>query len=220
MNNLATVKTTNLTVVRNAPLTEMTDAELVVLCQNNNERAFDILFKRHQRLVSGMLGKLAPDWNDSADLSQEVFIRMWRGISKLENPKAFKSWMCQIVTHLFYDELRKSPRRSPAISLDHSIFADDENDGVTRDIADYSAGPEELMQRKDTHRMVETAIDSLPEAFRTAIILRDLEDMTYEEISVVTKTDIGTVKSRISRARTKVQRVLQPQFGADRKLSA
>jgi RNA polymerase sigma-70 factor (ECF subfamily) len=220
MNNLANSKSTTLTIVRHAPLTEMTDAELVVHCQNKNERAFDVLFKRHQRLVNGMLRKLAPDWNDTADLSQEVFIRMWRGISKLQNPRAYQSWMCQIVTHLFYDELRKSPRRSTAISLDHSLFADDDNDGLTRDIADYSAGPEELMQRKDIHRLVESAIDSLPETFRTAIILRDLEDMTYEEISIATKTDIGTVKSRISRARTKVQRVLQPQFGADRKLSA
>jgi RNA polymerase sigma-70 factor, ECF subfamily len=151
---------------------------------SSNSYAKTTNLTRHQRLVSGMLGKLAPDWHDSADLSQEVFIRMWRGISKLQNPKAFKSWMCQIVTHLFYDELRKSLRRSPAISLDHSIFAEDENDGATRDI------------------------------------LRDLEDMTYEEISAATKTDIGTVKSRISRARTKVQRVLQPHFGAGRKLSA
>ena len=209
-----------LSIVRNAPLTELADHELVLLCQQNNERAFDVLFKRHQLLVRGMLNKVAPDWNESADLAQEVFIRMWRSIAKLQEPKAFKSWMCQIVTHLFYDELRKPHRRVQAISLSEPLFAADESEGATRDIADFSAGPEELMQRKDTYRAIASAIESLPDAFRIAITLRDLEDMTYEDISVATATDIGTVKSRISRARIKIQRVLQPQFGADRKRSA
>lgn len=220
MNIIANSPNAKLTVLRNVPLADLSDPELVVRCQNNDMRAFDVLMKRHQRMVSGMLSKLAPDWNDSADLSQEVFIRVWRGIGKLQNPKAFKSWMCQIVTHLFYDELRKSPRRSPALSLDQAMFGDDDQENVTRDVEDLSAGPEELMQRKDTHELVKSAIDTLPETFRTAMVLRDLEDMTYEEISVATATDIGTVKSRISRARTKVQKVLQPHFGADKKLSA
>jgi RNA polymerase sigma-70 factor (ECF subfamily) len=220
MNTIAKSTATNLTVMRNVPLSELTDAELAVLCQNDHARAFDVLMKRHHKLVQGMLAKLAPDWNDSADLSQEVFIREWRGIGKLQNPKAFKSWMCQIVTHLFYDELRKSPRRSPALSLDQALYGDDDKEGPTRDIPDLSAGPEELLQRKDTHKLVKSAIETLPETFRTAMVLRDLEDMTYEEISVATATDVGTVKSRISRARTKVQKVLQPHFGGDKKLSA
>ena len=84
------------------------------------------------------------------------------------------------------------------------------SEATTRDIVDPSAGPEELMQRKDLNQMVQSAIATLPRQFRTAIILRELEDMSYDEIAHLTQTDIGTVKSRISRARTKVQQILRP----------
>lgn len=207
-------------VVRDLALIELTDAELVILCQNKNEKAFAELFNRYKSLVNGMLYKLAADWKDSADLNQEVFIRAWQGISKLQNPKAFKSWLCQIVTHLFYDELRRATRRFPAYSLDSSTFNDDDNEQSTRDVLDQSARPDELLERKDTQKIVEAAIEKLPDVFKTAMILRDLDDMTYEDISAITNTDIGTVKSRISRARTKVQRILRPEFGIEKKLSA
>ncbi len=219
MNTVTNTARPRLTIVKDQGYAQMSDAELVVLCQRQDERAFDILIQRHRRTVYGLLLKLAPDWTDTADLAQESFIRIWKGIGKLQNPNAFKSWLVQIVTHLFYDELRKRPRRTPVVSLDQSMF-DDDQDGPSRDIADPSAGPEELMQRKDLDNMVQSAIASLPRQFRTAIVLRELEDMSYDEIAKLTRTDIGTVKSRISRARSKVQQILRPQFGGDRKLSA
>ena len=220
MNTFSNIQSASSTNVLVRPFSELCDAELVLLCQNRDERAFTELFKRHRGLVNGMLYKFASDWRDSADLSQEVFIRMWQGIPKLQNPRAFKSWLCQIVTHLFYDELRKSSRRLPAISLDSIIFSDDDNEHFTRDIPDHSARPDVLLERKYTQNCVATAINKLPEVFKTAMILRDLDDMTYEDISQITSTDIGTVKSRISRARTKVQRILHPDFGTNTKLSA
>ena len=220
MNAVNKIARPKLTIVKDQGYTQMTDADLVVLCQRHDERAFDVLIQRHRRTVYGLLLKLAPDWTDTADLAQEAFIRIWKGIGKLQNPNAFKSWIVQIVTHLFYDELRKRPRRTPIVSLDQSMFGEDGEDAPTRDIADPSAGPEELMQRKDLDKMVQAAIASLPRQFRTAIVLRELEDMSYEEIAKLTRTDIGTVKSRISRARSKVQQILKPQFGGERRLSA
>src|SRR5262250_1136873 len=86
---------------------KMADAELIVACQQRDEAAFQQLLERYQRTVRGMLYRLAPDWQDTADLSQEVFIRIWWSIDQLRNPYAFKSWLKQIVTNLFYDELRK-----------------------------------------------------------------------------------------------------------------
>ena len=217
MNSLNTAKK-SLTVVQGAAnYSALTDAELVVFCKNNDEKAFNTLVRRHQRTVFGLLLRLAPDWNDTADLAQEVFIRVWRGIDNLKNPNAFKSWLSQVATHLFYDELRKRPRRTPVISLDQSMFGDDDTENQTRDIADSSAGPEELLERKELDKELRSAIATLPRQFRTAIVLRELEDMSYEEIAQVTKTDLGTVKSRISRARTKVQQVLRPQFGGGRR---
>jgi RNA polymerase sigma-70 factor (ECF subfamily) len=106
------------------------------------------------------------------------------------------------------------------MSLDQSMFGDEECEGQTRDIPDGSAGPEELCERKEIDKEVRSAIATLPRQFRTAIVLRELEDMSYEQIAQLTNTDLGTVKSRISRARTKVQQVLRPQFGENRKRSA
>ncbi|MBI2812473.1 MAG: sigma-70 family RNA polymerase sigma factor [Candidatus Melainabacteria bacterium] len=193
---------------------EMEDAQLVLLCQKQDQAAFDVLIKRHQRNLHAMLYKLAPDWNDTADLAQEACIRIWKGIGKLQNPKAFKSWMGQIVTNLFYDELRKRPRQTVIMSLD-APMGDDE-DSPTRDLADPAAGPDEIYARKDLRKTVDAAISTLPRQFRTAIILREVEDLPYDEIAEITQTDIGTVKSRISRARTKVQNILRPQFRTEK----
>jgi RNA polymerase sigma-70 factor, ECF subfamily len=203
-----------LSLVRNN-YSQMEDAQLVLLCQQQDQAAFDVLIKRHQRNLYAMLYKLAPDWNDTADLAQEAFIRIWRGIDKLQNPKAFKSWMGQIVTNLFYDELRKRPRQTIIMSLDAPMNGDDD-DSPTRDLADPAAGPDELYDRKDLRKSVDEAISTLPRQFRTAIILREVEDLPYDEIAKITQTDIGTVKSRISRARTKVQNILRPQFRTEK----
>lgn len=215
MNLVTNSNEAQLTVIRSgSEYSKLDDAQLVVLCQQNDQVAFDVLMKRHQRNVFAMLYRLAPDWNDSSDLAQEAFIRIWKGIGKLKNPKAFKSWMGQIVTNLFYDELRKRPRNTIIISLDAPMNGD-EDDTPTRDLADPAAGPAELFDRKDLRQSVEAAMATLPQQFQTAILLREVEDLPYDEIAKITNSDIGTVKSRISRARTKVQNILRPQFRPD-----
>ena len=118
------------------------------------------------------------------------------------------------VTHLFYDELRKRPRQVTLLSLDQSLNNEDE-EGPTRDVPDESAGPDEVCERKDVRESVAEAIETLPRNFRTAIILREVEDLPYDEIARITQTEIGTVKSRIARARSKVQQILRPQFRPD-----
>jgi len=214
MNNLKRQERKFTVITGGKTYAQMDDAELVLLCKQKDQRAFDVLVKRHHRNVCAMLYKMAPDWNDTADLAQEVFIKIWRGIDKLQNPNAFRSWMAQIVTHLFYDELRKRPRQVTILSLDQSLSNEDE-DGPSRDVPDESAGPDEVCERKDVRESVTQAIATLPRNFRTAIILREVEDLPYDEIARITQTEIGTVKSRIARARSKVQQILRPQFRPD-----
>jgi RNA polymerase sigma-70 factor (ECF subfamily) len=199
----------NLSLVVGKGFSTMSDAELVTLCKKQEQGAFNELVKRHQRTVYSLLYKLAPGWTDSADLAQEAFIRIWRGIDRLQNPHSFRSWLTQIVTNLFYDELRKRPRQLPTLSLDQSLEGDEDQD-ITRDVKDHSAGPDELCQRKELSKVVEKSIASLPDQFRTAIVLREMEGLSYEEIAQMTHTDLGTVKSRISRARAKIQNTLTP----------
>ncbi len=187
-----------------------TDAELVVLSQQQDTHAFELLVRRYQRPVYNLIYQLAPDLNNTSDLAQEVFIRAWKSIHKLRNPRAFRSWLNQIATNLFYDELRRRPKHMNTISMDEGFESDDHDEGPTRDIADTSALPDECFQRQELIDAIHNAMEQLPETFRTAIVLRELQGLSYEEIAVLTQSEMGTVKSRIARARTKIQQLLTP----------
>jgi RNA polymerase sigma-70 factor, ECF subfamily len=187
---------------------QYSDRDLVVACQRREQAAFEELVKRYQRTVYSLLYQLAPDWNDTADLAQEVFLRIWRSINNLRNPSSFRPWLTQIVTNLFYDELRKRPRRLPTINIDDTeSFGED---SAPFEIPDASAQPDEMLQSRQVTEVIREAMASLPEQFRTAIVLRELEGLSYEEIGVLTKTEMGTVKSRIARARARLQELLRP----------
>lgn len=190
--------------------TKISNNELVELCKQHDERAFAELVKRHQRTVYGVLYRLAPDWTDTADLSQEVFVRMWRCIGQLQNPSRFRSWLYRIVMNLFYDELRKRSRELPATSLDEPQFDEDPQEAPGRDTADKSPGPEEICINVELQTVIQQAMEQLPEQFREAIILRELSGLSYEEIAAVTNVGIGTVKSRIARARAQVRELVEP----------
>jgi RNA polymerase sigma-70 factor (ECF subfamily) len=190
---------------------QKSDRDLVLACQKRDPAAFEELVKRHQRTVYALLYQLAPDWTDTSDLAQEVFIRVWRSINNLRNPSSFRGWLTQIVTNLFYDELRRRPRRLPTISMDEGMDPDaEEGESATRDIPDVSLLPDEKVLNRELSEVIREAMAKLPEQFRTAIVLREVEGLSYEEIAILTKTEMGTVKSRIARARTKLQELLQP----------
>jgi len=188
---------------------EMSEVELVLACQNRDQLAFDHLVRRNERTVYGLLHQMAPDWRDSRDLAQEVFIRVWRSIRLLRNPRAFKKWLSHIVTNLFYDELRKRPKQQ-VISIDEPFTNDSGDEGSAREIADVSGMPDEILQRHQLSDAINKAIEDLPEHFRTTIIMRELQGLSYEEIASLTHTERGTVKSRIARARAKIQTTLTP----------
>lgn len=188
---------------------QKSDRDLVIACQRREQAAFEELVKRHQKTVFALLYQLAPDWQDTSDLAQEVFIRVWRSINNLRNPGAFRSWLTQIVTNLFYDELRKRPRKLPTISMDDNM-GDDDTDGGTKDVPDDSTLPDEKILNAELSTVIRESMLKLPEQFRTSIVLREVEGLSYEEIAVITKTEMGTVKSRIARARLKLQEMLKP----------
>lgn len=192
---------------------QKSDKDLILACQRREPQAFEELVKRHQRTVYALLYQLAPDWTDTSDLAQEVFIRVYRNINNLRNPGSFRSWLTQIVTNLFYDELRKRPRRLPTVSMDEPIGGEDTEDtaeAATRDIPDTHQTPDEKALSTEMTDVIRRAMLRLPEQFRTAIVLREVEGLSYEEIGILTKTEMGTVKSRIARARTKLQELLKP----------
>ena len=194
----------------NIMFSHLEDSELISCCQEGNKQAMEYLVKKYTRSVNALLYQLAPDWNDTSDLAQEVFIRVYRGLHSLRNPKTFRSWLNQIVVNLFYDELRKRPRRLHTISIDAPIENDNGDSDLVREIPDPSLKPEEVSLANEMDQIIKKAMASLPEQFRTAIVLRELRGLSYEEIAEAIQCELGTVKSRIARARARLQEVLSP----------
>ncbi|BAP17563.1 MAG: sigma-70 family RNA polymerase sigma factor [cyanobacterium endosymbiont of Epithemia adnata isolate EadnSB Bon19] len=188
----------------------LSNYDLILSCQEGfkpDRIAFSELLNRYQSHVDRILYHLAPDWQDRADLAQEVWIRVYRNIKRLKEPVKFRGWLSRIATNLFYDELRKRKRVSHPISLDAPRRVDDGE--IEWDIVSDYPSPDDDLATREFYDRLKVAIADLPEAFRTTIVLREIEGMAYEEIAQMTGVSLGTVKSRIARARTKLQSVLQ-----------
>ncbi len=192
------------------PPEKLSNIDLIVRCQEGSQPdrgAFAELVGRYQSHVDRILYHLAPDWQDRADLAQEVWIRVYRNIKRLNEPVKFRGWLSRIATNLFYDELRKRKRVSHPISLDAPRRVDDGE--IEWDIVSDYPSPDDDLATREFYDRLKVAIADLPEAFRTTIVLREIEGLAYEEIADMTGVSLGTVKSRIARARAKLQTVLQ-----------
>jgi RNA polymerase sigma factor (sigma-70 family) len=194
-----------------APIKDLSNEELIRRCQTGcapDRAAFSELLQRYQIHVEKILCHLAPDWQDRADLVQEVWIRVYRNLPRLSEPGKFSGWLSRITTNLFYDELRKRKRRAPLLSLDAPLLV--EEGEMEWEIAAETPEPGEEMNRQEFYSQLQAAIAELPDIFRTTIMLREIEGMSYEEIAEITQSTLGTVKSRIARARYRLQLQLQP----------
>jgi RNA polymerase sigma factor (sigma-70 family) len=198
--------------VTSAPVqvSKLSNFDLVLRCQADvkpDREAFAELMRRFQSHVDRVLYNLAPDWQDRSDLAQEVWIRVYRNVTRLQEPEKFRGWLSRIATNLFYDELRKRKRHAPPLSLDAPLSVDDGE--VDWELPSDTPGPAEDMATREFYDQLQAAIADLPEVFRTTIVLREIEGLAYEEIAEITGVNLGTVKSRIARARLRLQEQLQ-----------
>ena len=179
--------------------------ELVVLSQKDDLKALEELIRREQKNVFAAFSYLSKKRENVADLTQEALLKVAKNIRDLKNPKNFKSWLNQIISNLFYDELRKKQRRPDLISIDE----EDGENSIKTQKKKKKCKPHEKCLSTELEEMIKEAIQDLPEQFRIAIILRELQGLSYEEIADVTNSSVGTVKSRIARARGKLQNGLK-----------
>ena len=189
---------------------KLSNYDLIVFCQADaqpNKAAFAELVRRYQSHLNRLFYHLAPDWQERADLAQEVWIRVYRNINRLQEPAKFRGWLSRIATNLFYDELRKRKRVSPPLSLDAPRYVEDGE--MSWELPDKAPSPSDDLATQEFYDRLQTAICQLPETFRTTIVLREIEGLPYEEIAEMTGVSLGTVKSRIARARLKLQSMLQ-----------
>lgn len=181
--------------------------ELVVLAQNEDYKALEELIRKIQADVYATLSYLLKENENLSDLTQEVLLKVAKNIQNLKSPNCFKGWLNHIITNTYYDFIRKTKRKPETISIDYTC--EPLNLAVKIELPDKKVKPIEKCITSECEKMIKNAIRNLPEAFRIAIILREFQGLSYEEIAKTTNSSIGTVKSRISRARIKLQEALK-----------
>lgn len=190
---------------------QLSNTDLILKCQEGKQPhrvAFAELLRRYQSYVDRILYNLAPDWQDRADLAQEVWIKVYKKIGTLQDVTKFKGWLGRITTNLFYDQLRKKKRYGTPLSLDASLSHDD--DDFKWDLPSDLPLPEDNLTTVEFYEQLKKAMIDLPETFRTTIVLREIQGLSYDEIANITQVSLGTVKSRIARARNRLQQLLKP----------
>jgi RNA polymerase sigma-70 factor, ECF subfamily len=192
------------------PAEPATDNNLVREFVSGNDAAFAHLVTRYKDALTNYLNMMVGNYDTAVDLCQETFLRVYRNISRYSNLYQFSTWIYRIATNLAIDELRYRKRRGRVFyrnilgqrrsgEKDHSEF----------EITDFRKGPRDEILRKESGQVLGDAIRSLPEKYRTAFIMREVQELPYETISKVLKCSPGTIKSRLHRARDLLQRKLE-----------
>lgn len=182
------------------------DKELVRRVQQGEKAAFDILVQKYQHKIISLVGRYVKDPMIAEDVAQESFIKAYRAIERFRGDSAFYTWLYRIAINTAKNHLVATARRVPLDGVD-AADAEQYDDGVL--LRDQST-PESEMLTDEIRDIVFATIDNLPEDLRMAITLREIENMSYEEIAEAMECPIGTVRSRIFRAREAVDKVLQP----------
>ncbi|HVJ62782.1 MAG TPA: RNA polymerase sigma factor RpoE [Tahibacter sp.] len=182
------------------------DHMLVERVQKGDKRAFDLLVRRYQHKVVSVISRYISDWSECQDVAQESFIRAYRAIGAFRGDSAFYTWVYRIAINTAKNHLVSQGRRPPTddVSIDDAVQLDA---GVR--LKD-SATPERELMREEIERTVFATVEQLPEELRVAITLREVDGLSYEEIAEQMKCPIGTVRSRIFRAREAIDTQLRP----------
>lgn len=181
------------------------EQRLVEAGQRGDVEAFNQLVRLYESRVYNLCYRMLGDADAAADVTQDTFISAYRNLNKFRGG-AFRSWLLRIATNACYDVLRARKRR-PTVSLD--IAPEGEDDGPALDLPDPGESPDEAALRRELSAALQRGIAALPEDQRAVVILSDVQGLAYEEIALVTNTNLGTVKSRLSRARARLREILR-----------
>ncbi|HUN68864.1 MAG TPA: RNA polymerase sigma factor RpoE [Burkholderiales bacterium] len=183
------------------------DQQLVERAQRGDKRAFELLVEKYQRKLARLLSRLIRDPGEVEDVAQEAFIKAYRALPSFRGDSAFYTWLYRIGINTAKNYLAASGRRAPTTT---EVDAEDAEGYAEGELLRDINTPESLLLSKEIAGTVNAAIESLPEELRSAIQLRELEGMSYEEIAKLMDCPIGTVRSRIFRAREAIAERLKP----------
>ena len=188
------------------------DQQLVERAQRGDKRAFELLVMKYQRKLGRLLSRMVRDPGEVEDVTQEAFIKAYRALPNFRGESAFYTWLDRIAINTAKNYLVAQGRRAPTTTEFDNEDAEsfDDAEGL-RD----TATPENLLMGREVAATVNRAVEALPDDLRTAITLREIEGLSYEEIAGVMNCPIGTVRSRIFRAREAIAVELRPLLGTD-----
>jgi len=185
------------------------DQQLVERAQRGDQRAFGLLVAKYQRKLARLLSRMIRDAAEVEDVTQEAFIKAYRALGNFRGESAFYTWLYRIGINTAKNHLVAQGRRAPTTTEVEAEDAEGFDDaGLLRD----EDTPERLLQTKQIAETVNTAMEALPEDLRTAIVLREIDGLSYDEIAEVMNCPIGTVRSRIFRAREAISAKLKPML--------
>lgn len=182
----------------------MPDRELVEKAKAGDQSAFEQLVLDNQNKVFSLALRLVNDREEAADLAQEAFVKAWQGLASFQGESSFATWVYRLTTNVCIDHLRRQKRREgvePAVSLD------DENSGWAEP-AGRDSDPQQVLEQSERGQALARGLAKLPDWQRRVLVLRELSGLSYQEIAQALELDIGTVKSRISRARLSLRKIL------------
>ena len=175
-------------------------AECVSRLKKGDEASFDELVAMFERPIFNLVYRMLGHYEESNDLSQEIFVKMYRAIGQFEGRSKFSTWFYSMAVNMTLNRRRKLARRKAELYI---LDAPEQEDGTggRLDLPDRQPGPDERTAHKELRAAVEREIATLPDDFATAVVMRDMHDLSYGEIAEALQCSVGTVKSRISRGR-------------------
>ena len=182
------------------------DEELVSRAQSGDKRAFDLLVIKYQQKVANLIGRYLRDTTEVLDVTQEAFLKAYRALPGFRGESAFYTWLYRIAINTVKNHLVAQSRRPPGDDVDSEMAEQMDLSSRLRE----NGTPERLLFRDEIARNVQEALDELPNDLRTAVVLREFDGLSYEEIAKTMECPIGTVRSRIFRAREAIDKRLRP----------
>lgn len=182
---------------------------LVEQSRNGNVDAFEELIKDYKKSAFNIALKVLRNVEDAEDASQEALIKVYKNIQNFNMQSTFKVWMYRIVVNTCLDFKRK--KIINAVSIDENIDLGGNNE-IHREIADDSANPDVLVEKNFNNKLVNDAVNKLDDEYKTIIVLRDIQGFSYSEIAEILSCNLGTVKSRLNRARKSLKEILENEL--------
>ena len=178
----------------------MNEKELIARLQARDEAAFEELIRQYETKVYSLCSRMCGNAEDAEEAAQDAFLALWRGIDRFRQESSLSTWIYRLASNACIDLMRRKKKGAGSVSLDdEELFVD---------AVDPAPQPHEEAERRETQRLLQEGLLSLPAEYRSILLLREIEGLSYSEISAALDLELGTVKSRISRGRTLLRNFL------------